>query len=96
MSKSAFQHQYESYLENHACQAYIVSDLRFEDEFTHLKNEGFILIRIVRDNYLKIDDVSETSQDQITDSEFNFIIKNNGTIDDLKNSCYTVCKKITE
>ncbi len=61
----------------------IVTDVRFRNEFDHLKNLGFYQIRLLRDDYLKIDHASETNQDSIKDSEFDYILKNNGTLNDL-------------
>lgn len=62
----------------------IVTDCRFRNEFEHLKNLGFYQIRLLRDSYSKINDVSETNQDGILDNEFDFVINNNGTIKNLK------------
>lgn len=62
----------------------VVTDVRFRNEFNHLKTLGFFQTRLWRDEYVKIDDESETNQDSIKDDEFDFIIHNNGTIDDLK------------
>lgn len=64
--------------------AVIVTDCRFRDEFEYLKGQEFYQIRIVRDAHTKINDVSETNQDGIADSEFNFVINNNGTKAQLK------------
>lgn len=52
---------------------------------------GFVKVRIKRDDHLVIKDVSETSQDSITDSAFDFVIDNNGTLDDLKAQCLRTC-----
>lgn len=62
----------------------IVTDVRFRNEFDHLKNLGFYQIRLLRDDHLKIDHSSETNQDSIKDSEFDYVLTNNGTLDDLK------------
>lgn len=66
-------------------QAIIVTDCRFRNEFDHLKSLGFYQIRLLRNEYTKIDDVSETNQDGIADSEFNYVIYNNGTLEELEN-----------
>ena len=63
----------------------IVTDCRFRNEFDHLKFLKFYQIRLRRDAQLKINDISETNQDGIADSEFDYVIDNNGTLKDLKN-----------
>lgn len=62
----------------------IVSDGRFRNEFDYLKSLGFYQVRILRSSHTKINDVSETDQDGILDSEFDFVIDNNGTKEDLE------------
>jgi hypothetical protein len=62
----------------------IVTDVRFRNEFDHLKSLGFYQIRVVRKSQLAINDASETNQDGIHDSEFNWVLHNNGTLADLK------------
>jgi hypothetical protein len=57
----------------------VVTDCRFRNEFDHLKKLEFFQIRILRDAHAKIDDVSETNQDGILDTEFDAVINNNGT-----------------
>jgi hypothetical protein len=66
------------------CDALIATDIRFRDEFNYLKKLDFLQIRIIRDEEVKINDVSESNQDQIQDVEFDFLINNNGTKEDLK------------
>lgn len=62
----------------------ICTDVRFENEFNFLKEKGFILIKIKRSNNVLIDHVTETSQDSIEESKFDYVISNNGTLEDLK------------
>ena len=62
----------------------IVTDVRFRNEFDYLKQLKFTQIKLLRDCYLKINDISETNQDAIKDSEFDFILYNNGTLEDLR------------
>lgn len=64
--------------------AVIVTDCRFRDEFDHLSGLGFYQIRIFRDGGEQINNLSETSQNLISDSEFDFVIDNNGTKKDLR------------
>jgi hypothetical protein len=65
--------------------AFIIADVRFVNEFDFLKENDFFQIKIVRNNDLIINHESETSQDGISDSKFNVIIQNNGSLDDLRN-----------
>lgn len=66
------------------CDGIVVTDVRFPNEFFHLKEKGFILLRIKRDNQEQIDNISETTQDLIRNSEFDIVLDNNGTLDQLK------------
>jgi hypothetical protein len=63
--------------------AYIVSDVRFINEFKFLKDSGFYMIRILRDESTNIDDISEIEQDSIPNSDFDRIIHNNYSLESL-------------
>lgn len=63
----------------------IVTDVRFRNEFDYLKKNGFFMIKICRDNNTKINHESETSQDLITDEEFDCVINNNAGLEELQN-----------
>lgn len=63
---------------------YICTDCRFINECNYFKNNGFTMIRVLRDNCAKIDDPSETEQDNIPNSEFHYIINNNRTLQELE------------
>lgn len=80
-----FDHRLNKFLKNPKTPIVIVTDCRFRNEFDHLKELGFYQIRLLRNDYTKIDDISETNQDGIADSEFNYVIHNNGTLKDLEN-----------
>lgn len=75
-------------------QAIIVTDCRFRNEFDHLKSLGFYQIRLLRNDCTKIDDISETNQDGIADSEFNYVIRNNGTLEDLENEVKKIISEL--
>lgn len=77
-------------------QAIIVTDCRFRNEFDHLKSLEFYQIRLLRNVYTKIDDVSETNQDGIADEEFNFVIRNNGTLEDLELEVKKIVAQLTK
>jgi hypothetical protein len=64
-------------------QAVIVTDCRFRNEFDHLKKLGFFQIRLLRESHTKINHSSETNQDSIKDEEFDAVIHNNGSLDEL-------------
>ncbi len=79
----AFDHRFKK-AESQKKDLVIVTDVRFRNEFNHLKKMGFYQIRLTRDLQLKIDHSSETNQDSIKDEEFDYIINNNGTLQDLQ------------
>lgn len=70
------------------------TDLRFPQEFEYVKKNNFITIRIERKNCLKLNSVTETVQDKISSDQFNFIILNNSTFDDLKYQASNIFLKI--
>jgi len=72
----------------------VVTDVRFRNEFDHLKKLGFYQIRLLRDSHLKIDHASETNQDTIQDDEFDYVLHNNGTLKDLKNEVKKIVGQI--
>tara|TARA_Y100000389_G_scaffold109509_1_gene106564 strand:- start:2071 stop:2574 length:504 start_codon:yes stop_codon:yes gene_type:complete len=68
----------------------LLSDIRFLNEFNALKNNGWICIKVTRDNIDKNrvgngDNThsSELSINDIKDEEWDFIINNNSTLEDL-------------
>lgn len=63
---------------------FIVTDVRFRNEFDHLKAAGYFMVRVTRDSQLSLNHSSETEQESIKDTEFNAVIRNDGTLDDLR------------
>lgn len=63
---------------------YILADVRFIEEIEWLKKNNFILCKVKRDNLIKINDISETEQEQLKDDQFDVVINNNESIDILK------------
>ena len=68
----------------------LLSDIRFPNEFNALKNNSWICIKVTRDNIDKNrvgngDNThsSEISINDIKDEEWDFIINNNSTLEDL-------------
>ena len=60
--------------------AYIVSDVRMRNEFEFLQKHQFYTVRVIRDTCTMINDVSETEQDSIRNSDFDFVINNSSTL----------------
>jgi len=61
----------------------VITDVRFKNEFYWLKSLNFKLIKIERETHVKISHVSETLQDSIPINDFDFVVQNNGTLDEL-------------
>jgi len=63
------------------------SDVRFINEFKALKENGFIVIKIERNltftNKSSTNHISENDLDKIENSEWDYVIKNNGTLKEL-------------
>jgi len=64
------------------CHAVLITDCRFTEESIWLKDNGFLLVNIMREDGPKIDHISETDQKNITG--YDFVIDNRGALDDLK------------
>jgi len=77
----------------------VVSDVRYINEVTKLKEEGFILIRVVRPNILRqkhgtlSNDDSETELDNY--DEFTYTIINDTTKEDLYKKIDNIMKELT-
>jgi hypothetical protein len=72
----------------------VVTDVRFRNEFDHLKKLGFYQIRLLRDSHLQINHASETNQDSIRDDEFDYVLHNNGTLADLKKAATQIITQL--
>jgi len=68
----------------------IVSDTRRLNELKFLKQENFYFIKIIRESSLKLNHNTETDQDGIKNDQFDSIIDNNGSIENLKNNINTI------
>jgi hypothetical protein len=63
----------------------VVTDVRFRNEFDHLKEKGFFQIRLYRDTGApEIQHISETGQSSIRDDEFDYVLFNTKSLDELK------------
>jgi hypothetical protein len=87
------EHRVNKFAENKT-EIVVVTDCRFRNEFDYLKSAGFLQIRLLRDSHTKINDISETNQDGILDSEFDYVVHNNGTLNDLIKEANKICEQI--
>lgn len=81
-----FDHRYEQLLiQKNPPNLVVVTDVRFRNEFDHLKAKGFFQIRLYRDTGMApIQHISETGQASIKDEEFDYVLFNNKSLEDLK------------
>lgn len=66
----------------------IIADLRFKNELIALQKEGFFLIRVIRpgnpyQNLNAAQDISEIDLDDVSDSVFDAVIVNDGSMQEL-------------
>jgi hypothetical protein len=80
---NVFDHTYKQAIKDNV-DLVIASDLRFIDEFRYLKENGFYLIRLLRNEVLQMNHISETQQSQIRNEDFDKVIYNNSTLEDLR------------
>jgi GTPase SAR1 family protein len=67
------------------CKIIVVTDVRFRNEFEHLRRQGFYQVRLYRNtNAPTSTHVSETNQDTISDEEFDYVLHNDFTLKELK------------
>lgn len=79
-----FDHRYERLLEK-KLNIIVVTDVRFRNEFDHLKEKGFFQIRLYRDTGApEIQHISETGQSSIQDEEFDYVLFNNKSLEELR------------
>ncbi len=80
-----FDHRYEQLLLKNKPDLLVVTDTRFRNEFEHLKKKDFFQIKLYRDTGMPpIEHISETNQNTIRDEEFDYVLFNNKSLDDLK------------
>lgn len=80
-----FDYRYEQLLLKGKIDLVIVTDTRFRNEFEHLKEKDFFQIRLYRETGMPdINHVSETNQSLIKDNEFDYVLYNNKSLDDLR------------
>lgn len=74
----------------------ICSDLRFLEEFDYLKKHDFLIIKLIRNTGLYSTNITETTQDAIKNEQFDFILDNNGTIQDLETQAQKIVTLLRE
>lgn len=80
-----FDHEFIKFSSKRSAKIAVVTDVRFRNEFDHLKNKGFYMIRLYRDTKISnINHISETGQNDIKDEEFDMVLYNNKSLADLK------------
>lgn len=85
-----FDHRYDDIVIRSKHDLVIVTDVRFRNEYEHLKRKGFFQIRLYRETGLPtINHVSETNQSSILDEEFDYVLFNNKSLDDLREEIRT-------
>lgn len=78
----------------HATDLVICSDLRFTEELAYLKNNKYTIIKLLRNSVQQLNNATETVQDGIPNSQFDAIIENNGTIEDLRQKAREIALKL--
>ena len=71
------------------CKNVFISDVRLKNEFSALKEDGWTCVKLMRKHLEgregtgSINHPSETELDEIPDSKWDFVINNDGTLEDL-------------
>ncbi len=71
---------------------WIIPDVRFKNEVTAIQNLGGLVIRVIREYDKK--DKHESEQDLSNFDEYNYVVVNDGTLDDLLNRVQSLYKII--
>ena len=67
-----------------------VSDIRFENEFEALKNDGWICVKIIKNTNISNAHISENSLDKIEESKWHYVIENNANVEIFYNKIKTI------
>lgn len=88
--------QYMEHLkEKQKNQIYAISDVRFLNETKAIKAVGGKLVKIVRSDAPEISNMSHQSEQELKDYEgYDYLILNNGTLEEYHNNCKKVIEKI--
>jgi len=66
------------------------TDVRFRNEMDYLRQKDFYIIKLIRNNDSNTDHISETDQDSFEDKDFNYIMYNFGSLEDLRKEVSTI------
>ena len=83
-------------IENYGKKDVIVPDCRYINEYEALREKGFYIVKIERDNILKDNHDSENSAVNLPDNMFDAKISNNGNLKDLAFACYDIYCEISD
>ena len=75
---------------------YFCNDLRFMNEFKNLKSRGWICVKINRNSVETGNHISEIELNQIPVEDWEFVIDNNFTIEDLYSTLDSIVQKISK
>ena len=76
-------HRLGKTLDTNKSERIIVTDARFDNEIEFLKERGFGILRITRNNLKSSSITSHSSENGVTEKNYNHIIDNNGSVDKL-------------
>jgi hypothetical protein len=75
---------------------FLIPDLRYKNEAKRIKERGGILVRINRGNLPPIEDPSHISEVDLDNWEdWDYVIDNNGSLEDFKQKIIVLASKIT-
>lgn len=76
--------QIQHWLKTNSERNVIISDMRFRPEYCWAQQDGFYLIRIKRPLAPIHNDITETDLDHLSDDQFDYVINNDGSPEDLR------------
>ena len=74
----------------------ICTDVRFVHEVDFIKQNSGIMIKIIRDDVVQALDIAEHDLDMMDPENFNYIIYNNGTYEELFDEVWRMCQSNME
>jgi len=79
-----FDLRYQDFIKNNPSYSVILTDCRFVEELQYLKEQIFFKIKLLRNDINQINDESETNQDLINIKDYDAVVYNNGSLNDLQ------------
>jgi len=73
---------------------YVISDLRFKNEFDYIKSTGGITVKVDRGMLFEKDKSTHHSEVDLDDREFDEVIYNTGTLDQLRDMVCSLMKEV--